>query len=133
MIRIQQLNLPAALLLTLTVLVAAPAHALQPIQDIEGSPIPQGLTKTQIKKAIIRAGAKRNWIIRESTPGEMEGLLNVRKHIVKVDIRYDRNEYSITYKASANMKHKAGLIHKKYNAWVQNLNTDIQTQLLLEQ
>ena len=131
--RLQQLNLPAALLLMLTLLITAPAQALQPIQDIEGAPIPNGLTMTQIKKAIIRAGAKRNWIIRESSAGVMEGLLNVRKHMVKVDIRYDRNEYSITYNASANMKHKAGLIHKKYNAWVQNLNTDIQTQLLLEQ
>ena len=123
----------AAFLVLLTALLtSAGAHALEAIRDFEDSPIPAGLQMEQIKKAIIRAGAKRNWIIRESKPGSMEGILNVRKHMVKVAISYDRNTYSITYVDSVNMKYKGGLIHRKYNAWVQNLNTDIQTNLLLE-
>ena len=126
-------NTSSVLLLFIALLMGGPAFALQPIVDIEDSPVPSGLSMTQIKKAIIRAGAKRNWIIRESAPGAMEATLNVRKHMVEVDIHYDRAKYSITYRASSNMKYKDGLIHKKYNAWVENLNRDIQTNLLLEE
>lgn len=125
--------LSAAVLLCAALLASHSAYALDPIVDIEDSPVPAGLTMKQIKKAIIRAGAQRKWIIRESSPGVMEGILNVRKHMVKVDLRYDRKTYSITYKDSVNMKFRGGLIHRKYNAWVQNLNTDIQTNLLLEE
>lgn len=121
----------AALLLGALTL-SVPSHALQPVQDIEDSPVPSGLSLTQIKKAIIRGGARRNWVIRESSPGVMEGTLNARKHMVKVEIRYNQFSYSITYKASANMKYNGGLIHKKYNAWVRNLDQDIQRNLLLE-
>lgn len=109
------------------------AHALQAIQDIADSPIPSGLSKTQVKKAMIRAGARRNWIIRENDAGGLEATLHNRKHMVKVDIAYNRSSYSITYKASANMKYKGGLIHKKYNAWVRNLDQDIQRELLLSE
>ncbi|MEM1231043.1 MAG: hypothetical protein AAGI15_10935 [Pseudomonadota bacterium] len=122
----------ACLVLLAALFASAGAQALEAIRDFEDAPIPDGLKMEQIKKAIIRAGAKRNWIIRESTPGSMEGILNVRKHMVKVAISYDRSSYSITYVDSVNMKYKGGLIHRKYNAWVQNLNTDIQTNLLLE-
>lgn len=131
--RLIQVKLPAALVLFLALVGGGVAHALQPIANVEGSPVPKGFSMTQIKKVIVRAGAKRNWVIRESSPGVMEGVLNVRKHMVKVDVRYDLNQYSITYKDSLNMKHRDGKIHKKYNAWVQNLNTDIQTQFLLEE
>ncbi|MFK7914341.1 MAG: hypothetical protein AB8B93_10540 [Pseudomonadales bacterium] len=109
------------------------AHALQAIQDIADSPVPAGLSTTQVKKAMIRAGARRNWIVRESGAGALEATLHNRKHMVKVDIQYNRKSYSITYKASANMKYKGGLIHKKYNAWVRNLDQDIQRELLLSE
>ena len=116
----------------LTVLfTAVPAHALKVIENLEGQPIPEGLSASQIKKAIVVSGGRRGWLIREIGANQFEATLNVRKHTVVVDIRLSGNTYSITYNTSVNMKYDgAGKIHGRYNSWVANLNSDIQRGLL---
>lgn len=112
-------------------LFAAPALALKPIESIDDAPIPEGLTTSQIQKAIIAAGGKRGWIIKPAGSGQLEGTLMVRTHVVKVTIPYGRSGYSILYKDSTNMKAKDGEIHRSYNKWVLTLNQDIQRELLM--
>lgn len=108
------------------------AFAIKPVEDIVDASIPAGLSLDQIKAAIIKGGALRKWAVREESPGELEGILHIRTHIVKVNIKYTQSSYSIIYKDSVNMKYNADShkIHRNYNSWVNYLNGDIQFALL---
>ncbi len=100
--------------------------AARAIQDVQGSPIPAGLSDKQIQGAIVSGGQTRGWVVKRVGAGHMEATLFVRSHMAKVDIRYADGNYSITYKDSQNLGYANGKIHRNYNKWVQNLNMDIQ-------
>ena len=108
------------------------AMAIKPVKDVIDAPVPAGLSLEQIKAAIIKGGALRKWAVREESPGVLEGILHIRSHVVKVNIKYNQSSYSIIYKDSVNMKYNADShkIHKNYNSWVNYLNGDIQFALL---
>jgi hypothetical protein len=103
-------------------------------------------TEEDVKKAIVRAGGTLGWNMKADKPGHVLGTLYLRKHIAIVDITYDLNKYSITYKDSTNLDYEAAgaqttdadgntyvnetaIIHSNYNGWIQNLDRAIQTQL----
>ena len=50
-----------------------------------------------------------------------------------VDVNFDTEAFSITYKDSQNLNHDASRseIHPNYNSWVQNLQKDIQSEIAL--
>jgi hypothetical protein len=107
------------------------------VQDIENAPIPPGLTMEQIERAMLSAGAIRNWVVTKVAPGQLQARLNLRSHMALVEIDYDQSSYSIRYKDSKDLKYKFSkrkdtyVIHRNYNSWVQNLNGDIQRTLAL--
>ena len=115
-----------ALLATASLTLALPAHALQPIIDLEDQPIPDGLSMSQIKTAIKRGAAVRKWIPKEAGNNAFDITLFNRGFVVKVKLTYTQNSYSITYVSSQGLKAQNGQIHRKYNGWVSNLNNDIQ-------
>ncbi len=118
-----------SVLAAVTVLVlaaAGPVWAAARIQNVEGSPIPAGLSAEQIDKAMKAGGATRGWIVKSMGAGHLEATIFVRSHMAQVDIRYADGSYSITYKDSQNLGYANGKIHRNYNKWVQNLNMDIQ-------
>ena len=90
-------------------------------------------TKEDIQKAIQRAGSGLGWVISIEEPGHAVGTLHIRDHMAKVDILFDMEGYSITYKDSSNLNYDASggeaTIHSNYNGWVQNLDNAIRTQL----
>ena len=60
--------------------------------------------------------------------------LHVRKHTVEIDIKYGDGIIEIIYRDSKNMLYKSEddstrVIHKKYNAWIMNLQRDIQLRI----
>ncbi len=113
-----------------TLLVAATAYALKPIENIEDSPIAGNPSLQAVKKAILQAGSRRNWAMKEIGRGHIRAMRSARGHTARVDIHFSRTKYSITYHSSDKLKYKeGGLIHKRYNAWVRNLNSDIQSAL----
>lgn len=101
------------------------------IQNIDNSPITskQQLTMDDVERAIIEGARVRGWQPRVVAPGHIEAILYIRSHVAEVDIRYDTEKYSITYKNSSNLDYKNGKIHRNYNKWVQNLNNDIQSKI----
>lgn len=113
-------------LLVLLIAIAANAAA---IQDFQGTATSR--TKAQVEKAIITGAADRGWVTVKGADGHIQATLYVRQHMIKVDIIYDANGYTIKYVDSANMKYNANrnTIHDKYVTWVQNLHTDIQKRL----
>ena len=103
------------------------------IRNVEDAPIAGNPSLAEVRNAIIRAGAERGWRMTPQGDGTILGNLEVRNHVARVDIRYDRSSYNITYRDSQNLEHDPaqGTIHKNYNSWVKNLDTDIYNELAL--
>ena len=128
---------PAALLLI--ALAVAGCRPLQPVANIENSAYGSAefasskrLGLVDYEKAIIRAGSSRNWVFERVGPGHLVGTVDVRgKHRAVVDIFFDTETYSISYKDSQNLKYNAeeNSIHPNYNSWVQLLETEIKAEI----
>jgi hypothetical protein len=106
------------------------------VHNVENSAVSlnegQKLSMEEIGKAITVAGAGLGWRMKAQGPGHMVGTLSVRSHIAVVDVKYNTETYSITYKDSSNLNHtEDGYIHSNYNGWVQNLEKAINSQLAI--
>jgi hypothetical protein len=87
------------------------------------------LALSDVERAVIEGARVRDWQPRVLEPGHIEAVLYIRSHVAKVDIHFDTESFSITYKDSVNLDYKNGRIHRNYNKWVQNLNNDIQSKI----
>jgi len=99
------------------------------IQNVYDAPLaaPDTMSQAELLAAIQRGGAERGWVIEPVGPGEALGRLRVRgRHLAVVTIVYDRSRLSIYYKDSENLLYDGARIHRNYNRWVRNLESDIQ-------
>ncbi len=112
---------------------AAPLYSPSDIAFAEPpTTVTKVLTTEDYKNAIIRGGAKRGWTFQEEEPGHLIGDVAVRnKHLATVDIYFDTESFSISYKSSQNLNYNAGRneIHPNYNSWIQNLQGEIQAEI----
>ncbi len=104
-----------------------------PIHNVKDAPITASETRSMedIRDAIVLAGNGLGWTMRPLAPGHVEGTLNLRSHMARVDVLYDRSSYDILYKDSSNLDHDGGNIHSNYNGWIQNLSRAIDNQLMV--
>ena len=61
-------------------------------------------------------------------------MFNVRKHTVEIYIKYRDGIIEIIFRDSKNMLYKSEddstrVFHKKFNAWIMNLQRDIQLRI----
>jgi len=118
-------------LFVLVILVAA-GCGTKLVYNVEEAPIISSVTdisKTDIAKAIKRAGISLGWQMKDKAEGEIIGTLLLRRHMAKVSIKYTTDYYSINYLDSKKLKYDGTKIHKNYNGWIQNLDRDIKIQL----
>ena len=105
------------------------------VLNYEDQPIQGSLTADEVKKGIIKAAEGRRWKVKETAPGVLTAMVQVRTHTAIVTITYSAKSYSIMYKDSTNLKYKqgkdgkTGKIHGNYNKWVTFLKTDIDLEL----
>ncbi|HBR1353457.1 TPA: hypothetical protein L9L49_001902 [Klebsiella quasipneumoniae subsp. quasipneumoniae] len=99
-----------------------------PIEQVNAI-VSAGHTEAQVKDAIIKAGAQRQWIMSDAGPGVIKGKLQNRDHVADIKINYSATSYSIVYVSSINLMASNGKIHRNYNRWVHNLDKDIQVTL----
>ncbi|HDG7845213.1 LptM family lipoprotein [Klebsiella quasipneumoniae] len=99
-----------------------------PIEKVNAI-VSAGHTEAQVKDAIIKAGAQRQWIMSDAGPGVIKGKLQNRDHVADIKINYSATSYSIVYVSSINLMAANGKIHRNYNRWVHNLDKDIQVTL----
>lgn len=99
-----------------------------PIEQVNAI-VSAGHTEAQVKDAIIKAGAQRQWIMSDAGPGVIKGKLQNRDHVADIKINYSATSYSIVYVSSINLMAANGKIHRNYNRWVHNLDKDIQVTL----
>lgn len=120
-------------LISLSLLVALVGCAPVPIKNMDNVPVTAASTKTlklsEVREAIVRAGASLGWQMKDDGPNKLIGTLNIRKHTAVVEIPYSETSYSIKYVSSTNLDAKDGKIHKNYNGWISNLTRDIDIQL----
>ena len=89
------------------------------------------VTTDDIYKAIARAGASLGWNMQKKSDGVILATLNLRDHQAVVIIKYTKENYSIMYESSVNLKFDAKdqTIHSNYNGWIQNLENAITAQV----
>ncbi|WDZ73326.1 hypothetical protein PWW31_07710 [Vibrio harveyi] len=104
---------------------------VQPVLNVEDTPVAYDLQNKQVKAAIVQSATNRGWTIEETSLGVLIAKINVRSHFAEVKIPYSNKYYSIIYLNSVNLKASDGKIHRNYNRWVNNLNVDIQRALAL--
>ena len=104
---------------------------VQPIMEVEDTPVGYNLQSKQVKMAIMQAATNRGWVVEEVNDSELNAKIHVRSHYAEVKIPYNEKFYSIYYLNSDNLKAEGGKIHRNYNRWVNNLNVDIKRQLSL--
>jgi len=104
---------------------------IQPVTNVEDTPVAYDLQNKQVKMSIVQAATNRSWTIKEVSPGALIAKVHVCKHSAEVKIPYNNKYYSIIYLNSVNLKASDGKIHRNYNRWVNNLNVDIQRAITL--
>jgi len=124
-------NLLLALLSTCAIFLIGCGNTA-PITNFEGSPIVTVSGKPALEKvikAIVGAGTKIGWQMQSVADGHIVATVFSRGHMAKVDIKYDANTYSITYKDSSNLNFSGDSIHRNYNRWVDRLHRNIRAEL----
>lgn len=125
-----QLIKKAVLALSLVFITACNTTA--PIMNVDNTAVVGDLTKAEVRKAIITAGVSRGWVMSDTNDHELRGTLALRTHQAVVRIPYSAKSYSIVFESSVNLKENRGRIHRNYNRWVKNLDTDIRRLMQLE-
>jgi hypothetical protein len=103
-----------------------------PVQDVVDAPVTtstQKYTQDDVRRAILDAGARLGWQMKDVENGHMLGTLMLRSHMAQVDILYTKQNYTIKYKNSTNLDYDGQNIHSNYNGWVQNLDKAIRANL----
>ncbi|MFA0086015.1 hypothetical protein [Vibrio sp. 10N.261.51.F12] len=110
-------------------LVLVGCGRVQPILNFENEPVTTELTAAQVKAVITEAATNRGWVVTEPKEGVLNANILVRGHEAEIEMPYTAKYYSITYVSSNNLKASNGEIHRNYNRWTNNLNTDIKKKL----
>jgi hypothetical protein len=92
------------------------------------------LTQARLHDALVRAGARRSWIVQNDVPGELTLKYSRQgKHEATVKVSYDATSYQLAYVNSYNLNADPDKqrIHPTYNMWIRNLSNDIASEVSL--
>lgn len=117
-------------LITLALLVTAGCTSKPILNTQHDLPANAQVSEEKMKTVIVNALQKREWTVQRLSPQLVQAEINVRnQYCAAIDIRYTRNSYAITYRDSRELSYKDGKIHRNYNRWVNNLDSDIMAGL----
>ncbi|CRM97045.1 hypothetical protein [Pseudomonas sp. 22 E 5] len=117
-------------LITLALLVTAGCTSKPILNTQHNLPADAQVSEEKMKAVIVNALQKREWTVQRLSPQLVQAEINVRnQYYAAIDIRYTRNSYAITYRDSRALGYKDGKIHRNYNRWVNNLDSDIMAGL----
>lgn len=117
-------------LITLALLITAGCTSKPILNTQHNLPADAQVSEEKMKMVIVNALQKREWTVQRLSPQLVQAEINVRnQYYAAIDIRYTRNSYAITYRDSRDLGYKDGKIHRNYNRWVNNLDSDIMAGL----
>jgi hypothetical protein len=98
--------------------------------------VQSGRTVEQTEQAILEVLPRRGWTAESVQPGRVVAFLSIRKHLLRVDIRYDAQRVNLFYVNSDNLAAHVeanGQVyaHRNVNRWIQLLARDIASELAL--
>ncbi len=103
-----------------------------PVYNVTDAPVTTSSNRyasQDVRSAILQAGASLGWQMKEVRAGLIAGTLNVRDHMARIDIEYNRKSYSIQYRDSQNLNYDGTSIHSNYNGWIQRLQGAINARI----
>ena len=138
--------------ISVSILFITGCVSIIPLDNIDDHTIVQELSEQQVKEAVHTGIETAGWTVENEAAGKILATYTVRVHTIAVNIRYTEKNYSINYAYSINMKvhctdkHQGEIfltnwpevtcdgarparIHKAYNEWVENLNSEINMAL----
>jgi hypothetical protein len=101
------------------------------VYNVSTPSIQQSVSKEQMKKAILAAAQRFNWVILKMSNNKIIAEYRRNKIMAKISITYSAHSYEINYIDSKNLKYDGSHIHKAYNKWIHNLEKEINTNLSL--
>ncbi|MBA2930755.1 hypothetical protein G9Q86_19550 [Pseudomonas sp. CCUG 57209] len=117
-------------LITLALLTTAGCTSKPVLNTQHDLPTNAQVSEEKMKTVIVNALQKREWTVQRLSPQLVQAEITVRnQYYAAIDIRYTRNSYAITYRDSRELGYKDGKIHRNYNRWVNNLDSDIMAGL----
>ncbi|WP_141063066.1 hypothetical protein [Pseudomonas lactucae] len=123
-------SLLRATLITLALLTAAGCTSKPVLNTQHDLQADTQVSEEKMKQVIVNALQKREWTVQRLSPQLVQAEITVRnQYYAAIDIRYTRNSYAITYRDSRALGYKDGKIHRNYNRWVNNLDSDIMAGL----
>ena len=123
-------SLLRATLISLALLTTAGCTSKPVLNTQHDLPATAQVSEEKMKTVIVNALQKREWTVQRLSPQLVQAEITVRnQYYAAIDIRYTRNSYAITYRDSRELGYKDGKIHRNYNRWVNNLDSDIMAGL----
>ena len=117
-------------LLSLALVLIGAGGCRSTVAEVKDEPF-FGATKNadlnQVTQKIIEAGQRRRVNMQVIAPGHIEATYAKRNVKAVMDIKYNTERFSITYKDSYGLSYDAAdnTINSHYNSWVKNLKADI--------
>ena len=97
--------------------------------------VPAGVRIQDVARAIRTGLSSRHWMVTKDENNQIEAVLNVPEHMLKVSIPYSTTSVSIKYVDSQNLDYSemkgVKYIHEKWVGWTRNMRADIQRELQL--
>ncbi|MFL1495031.1 hypothetical protein [Pseudomonas antarctica] len=119
-------SLLRATLITLALLTTAGCTNKPVLNTQHALPADTQVSEDKMKQVIVNALQKREWTVQRFGPQLVQAEITVRnQYYAAIDIRYT----PITYRDSRDLGYKDGKIHRNYNRWVNNLDSDIMAGL----
>jgi hypothetical protein len=115
-----------AVILVAGALAACTTHD---VLNIDNAPIGVNGQSQDVGAVIETALRERGWQVAARRPGAVDAFIAVRQHRADITVSYTQTSYSIAYRGSEGLDYRGGKIHRNYNRWIANLNTDIQRTL----
>jgi len=121
-----------SIILVMTMAFAA-CNRMEPVYNVEEDSVPtstqQKLSSEQVGKIIAKTAIEKGWTVNQVKPGLLHCTLKWQNHSAIIDITYSKKNYSIELDTSQNLKESDGMIHRKYNQRVQQLQNEIDKRL----
>lgn len=89
-------------------------------------PQAKGMAEDKVETAMVKAGAKRGWVLFKKGAGEFEGELNHRGYYVKNFFAMKDGKLKISYQESEGLGYNGYSIHKSYYKWNHNYVTTLR-------
>lgn len=126
------ISMLAMIVISLALTDTTEASRVRPVYqpDLE---IPCTMSLSKIKSAVRRGLTYRYWSATSKGGNRIVGTIYVRRHMLSVNITYNKRGVKVRYKTSENLKYRkrdgTKYIHGRANVWIQNFVIEIRRNL----